>query len=103
VRSDKEIYEKLIRRFINIISKDLENNEFVIETDEEGVEIVRRELEKIRIDLRRIHINVSKNISGGFIAYTSNREITYRYDINTLIDNIEEELKTVINKTLSGG
>lgn len=106
LEENRETYKKLLLKTLDLVLKDLSSDEIVIETDHDSATLIKEILDTTyhdRIKGTNVSIKISNEIKRGFIAYSPTRDIIYRYDIETLIDNVKEELKLVIAKTLLGG
>lgn len=101
---DKNLYKKFLRIYlVSVLREFREKESIIIETDPVGVELISEILgEENLIKRYNIDVKASNDIRKGFRTYSAGREIVYRYDIDTLIDSVEQELKIVISKTLFG-
>ncbi|MGC9148017.1 MAG: V-type ATP synthase subunit E [Sulfolobales archaeon] len=106
--SNESAYRKFLKKNLERVLRDIKSEHVIIETDPGTIELIKNiisELTKDTDELGNKKLSVEKNerIKGGFIAYSETRDIVYRYDLDTLINSLEEELKLVISKTLFGG
>lgn len=101
VRRDERVYEKMLRKTLETILRDIKSEEIVIETDSVGKRILEERIREILPGVRA-RILETDSVRAGVIVYPPSREVVYRYDIDTMISNVEEELKIVISKVLFG-
>jgi vacuolar-type H+-ATPase subunit E/Vma4 len=106
--SNKPIYRKFLAKNLERVFRDIRSEYVIVETDPETVELIRDIVNELIKDVsevrnKKLRVEVNERLRGGFIVYSETKDVVYRYDLATLINSLEEELKLVINKTLFGG
>ncbi|MEZ0290391.1 MAG: hypothetical protein ABWJ42_04805 [Sulfolobales archaeon] len=101
---DERLYERFLREYVKQIIREFREGEsIIIETDSVGALVLERFLrEENSYSRYRVSVRVSNRVRKGFEIYSESRDIIYRYDIDTLIESVREELKISINKALVG-